>query len=94
MAGFCMENPCLVTEYLEQKGLCPTAAADEEGITLSLDGQNRLLLSGSPLDLIALADLLVSLALSGENQGQHWHVDELTLLDKSSPIPELILLRK
>ena len=94
MAGFCMENTCLVTEYLEQKGLCPTAAADEEGITLSLDGQNRLLLSGSPLDLIALADLLVSLALSGENQGQHWHVDELTALDKSSPIPELILLRK
>ena len=93
MAGFCMENTCLVTEYLEQKGLCPTAA-DEEGITLSLDGQNRLLLSGSPLDLIALADLLVSLALSGENQGQHWHVDELTALDKSSPILELILLRK
>ena len=62
--------------------------------TQLLDGQNRLLLSGSPLDLIALADLLVSLALSGENRGQHWHVDELTLLDKSSLIPELILLRK
>ena len=85
MAGFCMENTCLVTDYLEQKGLCPAAEADEEGITLSLDGKNRLLLSGSPL---------VSLALSGENQGQHWHVDELTALDKSSPIPELILLRK
>ena len=85
MAGFCMENTCLVTDYLEQKGLCPAAEADEEGITLSF---------GSPLDLIALADLLVSLALSGENQGQHWHVDELTALDKSSPIPELILLRK
>lgn len=94
MAGFCMENTCLVTEYLKQKGFCPPAEADEEGITLSLDGQNRLLLSGSPLDLIALADLLVSLALSGKNQGQHWHVDELTALDKSSPIPELILLRK
>ena len=44
--------------------------------------------------MIELADLLVSLALSGKNHGQHWHVDELTLLSKDSQIPELILLRK
>lgn len=94
MAGFCMENTRLVTDYLEKQGLYPVPEADEEGFTLSLDSQNRLLLSGSPLDMIELADLLVSLALSGENHGQHWHVDELTLLSGGSQIPELILLRK
>ncbi len=53
--------------------------------------KNHLLLQGTPSDLIDLAYLLVSLAISGETRGQHWHIDELTLMDEASEIPELIL---
>ncbi len=46
-----------------------------------------------PCDLIDLADLLVSLARFGENRGQHWHVDQGTLVSETSPVDELILER-
>ncbi len=52
-----------------------------------------LIVAGGPCDLIDLADLLVSLALSGENRGQHWHVDQGTLVSESSPVGGLILER-
>ena len=52
------------------------------------------MLQGTPLDLIQLADLLVSLALSEEAPGQHWHIDQLTFMDADSDIPELILARR
>lgn len=51
-------------------------------------------MEGTAVDLVDLADYLLSLALSGEAGGQHWHLDSLTLLDEASEIPEMILLRK
>ena len=89
-----MEHTHLVTAYLEKQGLLPGLESVEDGITLSLDSQEQVSLAGSPLDLIELADLLVSLALSGENRGQHYHVDDLTLIASDSELQELILLRK
>lgn len=88
-----MYNEGLVSSFLEKEGRYPPPEGGEEGLCLSLEGR-RLLLRGSPADLIDLADLLVALALSGEERGQHWHLDELTLMDSGSEIPELILARR
>jgi len=89
-----MDNHKIVSSFLMEKGLFPKPEnAENGGLCLSVKG-NQLCLQGDSADFIALADLLVSLALSGEAQGQHWHVDELSLLDEASEIPELILLRK
>ena len=89
-----MNNRELVTSFLQQQGLYPqTGPTESSGLRLKME-HNQLLLSGTASDLIDLADLLVSLALSGENKGQHWHIDDLSLMDSSSEIPELILLRK
>lgn len=89
-----MYNDELVTSLLQREGVYPP---DEPtipaGLSLKLE-KDRLFLSGTAGDLIDLADLLVSLALSGENRGQHWHIDDISLMDHASEIPELILFRK
>ena len=87
-----MYNDELVTSFLEKEGLYPEPSGTG-GLRLRLE-RDRLLLSGTACDLIDLADLLVSLALSGEPRGQHWHIDGLSLLSDTSEIPELILLRE
>lgn len=53
----------------------------------------ELLIIGTADDYIELADLLVSLARSGENKSQRWHVNSMTLLDEHSEMKELILAR-
>ena len=89
-----MYNGELVTSFLQREGIYPSAEPEKsDGLALKLE-HNQMLLSGTACDLIDLADLLVSLALSGESKGQHWHVDDLTLMDNSSEISELILFRK
>lgn len=89
-----MRNDQLVSAFLNQAGLYPAEdGSDAGGLCLTLE-HGQLLLGGSPSDLIDLADLLVSLALSGESRGQHWHLDELNGMDPASPVPELVLLRK
>lgn len=88
-----MFNSEIVTKYLQKIGQYPsTSIENNDGLKIMIE-HNRLLLQGSPCDLIDLADLLVSLALSGENIGQHWHIDTLTLVSEKSPISELILER-
>ena len=84
----------VVSSFLAEKGLYPVPEEGETGLRICVDGKNRLMIQGSPNDYIELADLLISLALSGENQGQHWHLDSLTLMDKCSEISELILVRR
>ena len=89
-----MYNEELVSSFLKKEGRYPQLDTVEgNGICLTLENDQPLL-QGDPADLIDLADLLVSLALSGEGKGQHWHVDWLTLIDPSSQIPELILTRR
>ena len=89
-----MENTKLVTACLQKRGLYPIPEPEAAGLRLALDTQGELTLEGSPLDLIDLADLLVSLALSGEDRGQHWHLDDWTLLDEHSEITGMILTRR
>ncbi|MCI8600469.1 MAG: hypothetical protein HFE45_02620 [Oscillospiraceae bacterium] len=88
-----MDNSELVSSFLRREGLYPEGKPGEGGLRLSL-AHRQVCLQGAPADLIGLADLLVSLALSGEAHGQHWHIDELTLMDEESEIPELALLRE
>ena len=89
-----MFNNELVTSLLQKENRYPPAEPEKHpGLMLKLEN-DQLLLSGTAGDLIDLADLLVSLALSGESKGQHWHIDSLNLMDDTSKISELILLRK
>lgn len=89
-----MDNNALVTSFLRRKHIYPPDEPEKPfGLSLRLE-KGQLLLSGTAGDLIDLADLLVALALSGVPQGQHWHIDNLSLMDDASAIPELILLRK
>ena len=86
-----MVNRKIVSSFLKKEGIYPqTDDAASCGLRLRVE-TGQLLLQGTASDLIDLADLLVSLALSGEAQGQHWHIDDLTLMDEASEIPELIL---
>lgn len=94
MEVYDMYNSKLVSSLLKKEHLYPQMEdIKNHGLHLSIKN-NQLCLQGTPEDFIDLADLLVSLAISKEAQGQHWHIDELTLMDITSKIPELILVRK
>lgn len=91
---YCMDNSQMVTFMLKEKGAYPEIdVMTKEGLCLRMQ-DNQLLLQGTPTDLIDLADLLVALATAEKAEGQHWHIDDLTLMDEESEIPELVLLRK
>ena len=88
-----MFNTETVSKHLKEIGKYPHTE-DRTGSGLKINMENgQLIFSGGPSDLIDMADLLVALALSGENHGQHWHIDQLSLIAENSPIDELILER-
>ena len=87
-----MLNTELVSEFLKEKNLYPINDG-EDGIEITSQGK-RFILKASSDDLIELADLLVSLALSGKNEGQHWHIDNFHKLNSSPDCDELIIMRK
>ena len=88
-----MFNSKIVSKYLKDTGAYPlTLSQNNSGLTISAEN-GQLTISGSPCDLIDIADLLVSLALSGENTGQHWHLDSSTLISEDSSIVELVIGR-
>lgn len=83
----------MISACLRERGDYPdTPEKPGGGLVIAVENE-RLMVAGDPCDLIDLADLLVSLALSGENRGQHWHVDRTTLISETSPVDELILER-
>lgn len=89
-----MLNSKPVSKYLKEIGEYPLASGHTAGgLTISAVN-DQLMIAGAPCNLIDLADLLVSLALSGENSGQHWHLDEFTLISENSPIGELVIERE
>ena len=72
-----MKNLFLIEKYLSKNGTYPQDEGGE-GIVFDVNlDYNQLCISGKPSELIELADLLVSLALSGKNIGQHWHLDDV-----------------
>lgn len=88
-----MFNTEIVSKYLQQIGQYPHVEnEDVNGLKIMIEN-GCLICSGSQSDLIDMADLFVSLALSGENNGQHCHIDTTTLVAEDSPIRELILER-
>ena len=59
------------------------------GIKINLN-DNELIIKGSKLDLIELSDYIKRIALSN-NENDHIHLDELTLINKDSLINNLII---
>ena len=88
-----MFNSEFISDYLQERGDYPEPLQTPGGGLVITMESGRLIVAGDPCDLIDLADLLVSLALSGENRGQRWHVDQGTLVSETSPVGELILER-
>ena len=91
---FCY-NKTIKLEYrnLKNENLYPSENIVSTGLSLELEN-NSLVLKGSAIDLIEFADLLIALAISGEDKGQHFHIDNLTLIDNNSKISEVVLQRK
>ena len=81
-------NSNIILRYLKEKNF-DLSSSDLPGITISLDN-NELVIKGSKLDLIELANYIVNLALSNNNR-DHIHIDDLTLIDKDSKINSLII---
>ncbi len=88
-----MKNQSFVTKCLKNENLYTSENIVSTGLSLELEN-NSLVLKGSAIDLIEFADLLIALAISGEDKGQHFHIDNLTLIDNNSKISEVVLQRK
>ncbi len=78
----------MVLEYLKEKNY-QLDSSNSFGIKLSLL-DDELLIKGSQIDLIELADYILDLALS-ENEKDHLHLDELTLINNDSIIKNVII---
>ena len=89
-----MENKRIITDYLEKQGLYPIADSEveEDGFIIAVEN-NVLHILGNSYDFIELADYFVSLALSGEDKGQHWHIDQPYMINGKSEIHEIIIGR-
>ncbi len=76
-----------ITEYFEKNDLFDMN--ESFGLTIKYEN-NTLLIKGSSIDLIELADILTNLALAKLDK-MHIHIDELTLLNKESNLSEIII---
>ncbi len=82
-----METKNIIKNYLKENKY--NLKENQEGININYD-KNEVLIKGSELDLIELADYIISVALS-ESKKDHIHLDDLTLINKNSEIKELII---
>ena len=78
---------------IKEKGLYPKSENRQFGLEISLNDNKELIIKGTREDFIELSDLLVSLAIS-KNNDNHFHIDELTLIDDNSSIKEIIVENK
>ena len=88
-----MTNTNFVSNSLKEKGLYPKSENRQFGLEISLNDNKELIIKGTREDFIELSDLLVSLAIS-KNNDNHFHIDELTLIDENSSIKEIIVENK
>ncbi len=88
-----MKNTNFVSSSLKEKGLYPKPENKQFGLEISLKDNKELIIKGTGEDFIELSDLLVSLAIS-KNNDNHFHLDELTLIDDNSSIKEIIIENK
>ena len=82
-----MKIDYIITKYFDDNNLFDDTKSD--GLKV-VNNNNNLLISGSSLDLVNLADILVSVA-SNKEKGTHIHMDDSTLLDKDSDYKEIII---
>lgn len=83
-----MENKSIVMNYLKDNNY-NLEDNNLSGIKVEVTFDN-ITIRGSKLDLIDLADLIVSVALS-EYKNDHVHVDDLTLISEESKINEIVI---
>lgn len=88
-----MKNTNFVSNSLKEKGLYPKSENRQFGLEISLNDNKELIIKGTREDFIELSDLLVSLAIS-KNNDNHFHIDEPTLIDDNSSIKEIIVENK
>ena len=88
-----MTNTNFVSNSLKEKGLYPKSENRQFGLEISLNDNKELIIKGTREDFIELSDLLVSLAIS-KNNDNHFHIDELTLINDNSSIKEIIVENK
>ena len=88
-----MKNTNFVSNSLKEKGLYPKSENRQFGLEISLNDNKELIIKGTREDFIELSDLLVSLAIS-KNNDNHFHIDELTLINDNSSIKEIIIEKK
>ena len=75
-----------ITKYFNDNNLFD--CDDGKDLLLKVDSKS-ILIKGNSRDLVELADVLVNVAKSKDNN--HIHLDELTLIDKNSDITEVII---
>ena len=63
--------------------------SNSNGLNISFN-DNEVVIKGDKTYLIELANYIVNIALS-DNEKDHIHIDELTLIDKDSEIKNIII---
>ena len=80
-------NKIDINKYLEDNNY-NLESNDSDGLKINLD--NELLIKGTKNDLIELSEYILNIALS-DNEKDHIHLDELSLISDESNIKELII---
>ncbi len=75
-----------ITRYFDDNNLFDSN--EKDGLMISTDS-NSLIIKGNSRDLVELADILISLSKSKDNN--HIHLDDLTLINKDSLIKDIII---
>ena len=83
-----MQIKNIISDYLKEENIVLDNKSSV-GLNINYDN-NEVVIKGTAIDLIELADLLVSCALSDVN-GNHIHIDDLTLIDSNSDVSSLII---
>ena len=81
-----MINKNMIRKYLDSNNI---DLGNSNGISIN-SYENELVIKGSKLDLIELADYIVSVAVS-DNNSDHIHIDNLSLLNNESNIKDLVI---
>ena len=80
----------IIEKYIKEKNIIIDNKSD--GLEVNYIS-NELNIKGSQSDLLELADYILSLALSDNNE-DHIHLDDLTLISDDSDIKEIIIEKK
>ena len=78
----------ILFDYLKEEKY-NLASSKSNGISLNIN-HGELLIKGSKIDLIELANYILNVAISKE-ENDHLHLDDMTLLNDSSMIKNLII---